>query len=90
MAKNSDNSVSNRQESVINTNHSVLLYSHIAANLNRRAVGSSKVPKVPVAEFARLKESSPEKKQKTAEVVLHTVDIKRVKSVFRLFLISDR
>jgi hypothetical protein len=49
-----------------------------------RVVGGSKLPEVPVAEFARLKETSPEKKQKKDEVVLHTVDIKSVKSVFIL------
>ncbi|KAJ7852322.1 hypothetical protein B0H14DRAFT_2580937 [Mycena olivaceomarginata] len=41
-------------------------------------------PKVPIAEFERLKEASPAKKPKMEENVLHTVDIKRVQFVFIL------
>jgi hypothetical protein len=42
------------------------------------------LPKVPIAEFARLKGTSPEKKPKRDEVVLHTVDVKSVKFVSHL------
>lgn len=39
-------------------------------------------PKVPIAEFERLKETSPAKKAKLHETVLHTVDIKSVRCVY--------
>ncbi|KAJ7822653.1 hypothetical protein B0H14DRAFT_2598436 [Mycena olivaceomarginata] len=47
----------------------------------QEAVGGSRLPKVPIAEFARLKGTSPEKKPKRDEVVLHTVDVKSVKEL---------
>ncbi|KAJ7788617.1 hypothetical protein B0H14DRAFT_3503969 [Mycena olivaceomarginata] len=45
------------------------------------ALGGSKLPAVPSVEFARLKETSPEKKPKKDEIVLHTVDVKAVKEL---------
>ncbi|KAJ7801010.1 hypothetical protein B0H14DRAFT_3490075 [Mycena olivaceomarginata] len=47
----------------------------------QEAVGGSRLPKVPIAEFARLKGTSPEKKPKRDEIVLHTVDVKSVKEL---------
>ncbi|KAJ7745619.1 hypothetical protein B0H14DRAFT_3606320 [Mycena olivaceomarginata] len=48
---------------------------------NRSAVGGSKLLEVPFVEFACLKETSPEKKPKKEEIVLHTVDVKAVKEL---------
>jgi hypothetical protein len=45
-------------------------------------VSPSKGPKVPVAEFERLKQASPSKKQKIHDTVLHTVDVKSVRFVY--------
>ncbi|KAJ7311793.1 hypothetical protein DFH08DRAFT_973869 [Mycena albidolilacea] len=63
----------------------------VARSVSNRteAVGGSQLPKVPVAEFARLKETSPEKKQKTDEVVLHTVDTKSVKNLPDVCEVTD-
>ncbi|KAJ7715695.1 hypothetical protein B0H14DRAFT_3522544 [Mycena olivaceomarginata] len=64
---------------------------NVARSVSNRteAVGGSQLPKVPVAEFARLKETSPEKKQKTDEVVLHTVDTKSVKNLPDVCEVTD-
>ncbi|KAJ7751856.1 hypothetical protein B0H14DRAFT_2635895 [Mycena olivaceomarginata] len=71
VAKNVRQSVSNRQGEVFN---SCLIANH-------SAVGGSKLPEVPSVEFARLKETSPEKKPKKEEIVVHTVDVKAVKEL---------
>ncbi|KAJ7870657.1 hypothetical protein B0H14DRAFT_2571237 [Mycena olivaceomarginata] len=49
----------------------------VARNLSE----GSGLPGVPIAEFARLKESSPVKKPRTGDTVLHSVDIKTVKEL---------
>jgi hypothetical protein len=62
----------------------ILFYSALYLMRVRRSVGGSGLPGVPIAEFARLKESSPVKKPRTGDTVLHSVDIKTVKFVLDL------
>lgn len=67
----------------------------LIAMLDTRDFGRGVLPKVPTAEFDRLKEASPAKKPKKEETTLHTVDIKRVQCVFiilyeELYLIIGR
>ncbi|KAJ7862953.1 hypothetical protein B0H14DRAFT_2575177 [Mycena olivaceomarginata] len=52
-----------------------------APMLDTRDFGRGVLPKVPTAEFDRLKEASPAKKPKKEETTLHTVDIKRVQAL---------
>ncbi|KAJ7724346.1 hypothetical protein B0H14DRAFT_3519649 [Mycena olivaceomarginata] len=52
-----------------------------SAPRRQESVGGSGLPGVPIAEFARLKESSPVKKPRTGDTVLHSVDIKTVKEL---------
>jgi hypothetical protein len=59
-----------------------LIQSHSAAR-------GSGLPKVPLEEFARLKESRPAKRPKAADTELHTVDVKSVKFVLNIFGSQD-
>ncbi|KAJ7790412.1 hypothetical protein B0H14DRAFT_2626008 [Mycena olivaceomarginata] len=56
-----------------------------SAPRRQESVGGSGLPGVPIAEFARLKESSPVKKPRTGDTVLHSVDIKTVNLNAELF-----